>query len=82
MSTRIELLAPDPPVGGQWRTPTLAVLLLLGTAWLARVVPWTWRPPREALPPLRQWVTELFAWLGKDASLGLFTVRDLTRFIL
>ena len=79
MSVRIEDLGLGAPKRWQWRTPVFALLLVLGTAWLARAVPWTWRPPREVLPPLRQWVTELFAWLGKDASFGLFTVRDLTR---
>ena len=81
MSARIEQLNLDPTPGWNWRTPTLALVLVLATAWLARTAPWTWRPPREVLPPLGRWVTELFAWLGKDASLGLFTVRDLTRFI-
>lgn len=68
-----------PPSRRSWRVPALALLLALGTAWLARAVPWTWRVPREALPPLRRWVTDFFAWLAEDASLGLFTVRDLTR---
>lgn len=79
MSATIERLRPGPVASRSWRTPVLALLVVLGTAWLARAVPWTWRPPREALPPLRQWLTEFFAWLGKDASFGLFTVRDLTR---
>jgi glycine betaine/proline transport system permease protein len=79
MSVRIEQFVLQPPARWHWRAPALALLMIVGTAWLARVVPWTWRPPRESLPPLRQWVTELFAWLGKDASFGLFTVRDLTR---
>lgn len=79
MNTRTLQLSPRQPAGWSWQTPALALLLVLGTAWLARVVPWTWRPSREALPPLRQWVTELFAWLGTDASPGLFTVRDVTR---
>ncbi|HEX6010961.1 MAG TPA: hypothetical protein VFY87_03975, partial [Geminicoccaceae bacterium] len=64
-----------------WQAPALALLLVLGTVWLARAVPWTWRLPKEALPPIRQWVTAFFAWLANDASFGLFTFRDLTRAI-
>lgn len=61
--------------------PMLAVLLVLATLALAEPLPWTWRLPREALPPVRQGLTAFFAWLGAEASFGLFTVRDLTRFV-
>jgi len=80
MSARAPPLAvPAAPRWPPWRTPALALVLVLGTAWLAHEVPWTWRPPREALPPIRAWVTAFFAWLGNDAGLSPLTVRDLTR---
>src|SRR3954449_3106511 len=43
-------------------------------AW-ALAVPRTWRIP------LQGWVSRALAWLINDASFGLFTFRELTRFI-
>ncbi len=39
------------------------------------------RWPEEWVIPLKAWVTSFFAWLGNEATLGLFTVKGLTRFI-
>lgn len=44
-------------------------------------LPWTDRWPDEWVIPLKAWVTQFFAWLGNEATLGLFTVKELTRFI-
>ncbi len=44
-------------------------------------LPWTDRWPEEWVIPLKAWLTSFFAWLGNEASLGLFTVKELTRFI-
>jgi glycine betaine/proline transport system permease protein len=47
----------------------------------ARYAPWTADWPSAWVIPARLWITDFFSWLGKDASLGLFTVRGLTRAI-
>lgn len=44
-------------------------------------LPWTDRWPEAWVIPLKAWVTQFFAWLGSEATLGLFTVKELTRFI-
>jgi glycine betaine/proline transport system permease protein len=58
-----------------------AVLVVLVTLVLGQVMPWSARWPAEWIVPARRWTTEFFAWLGQEASLGLFTVKDLTRFV-
>src|SRR5688572_10614281 len=58
---------------------TLLTVALSLTA--ARYAPWTTDWPNAWVIPARFWITDFFSWLGKDASLGLFTVRDLTRAI-
>jgi glycine betaine/proline transport system permease protein len=37
--------------------------------------------PAGLVVPLKAWVTDFFSWLGNEASLGLFTVKELTRFV-
>lgn len=61
--------------------PVVALLIVAATIALAEVAPWAWRPPRNALPPVSSWLTDFFAWLGGEASLGPFTVGELTRAI-
>ena len=45
------------------------------------IIPFTDRWPEEWVIPLKSWLTQFFAWLGNEASVGLFTVKELTRFI-
>ncbi|HEY7766121.1 MAG TPA: ABC transporter permease subunit, partial [Aestuariivirgaceae bacterium] len=60
----------------------LIVLLIIVLGLLAAPhAPWLAKWPSDWVVPARQWITDFFSWLGKEASLGLFTVRDLTRFI-
>jgi glycine betaine/proline transport system permease protein len=58
-----------------------ALVIVFLSVGLAYVIPWSAHWPTEWLVPARRWTTEFFAWLGQEASLGLFTVKDLTRFI-
>ena len=58
-----------------------AGLVILLSAGLAQFFRGLHAGPPEWVVPARQWITDFFAWLGQDASLGLFTVKDLTRFI-
>jgi len=42
---------------------------------------WTFEVPRGWRIPLQAWLSKATAWLVSDASFGLFTFRELTRFI-
>lgn len=42
---------------------------------------WALSVPRNLRLPLQGWVSKAMAWLVNDASFGLFTFRELTRFI-
>jgi len=42
---------------------------------------WIIRFPKNLQLPLEGWITQFFKWLQNDATFGLFTFRDLTRFI-
>ena len=39
------------------------------------------RWPDNLVIPMKEWITQFFAWLGKDASIGDVTVKQMTRFI-
>ena len=53
-----------------------AILLgvLLSLAW-----PELQRWPAEWVVPLREWLTQFFAWLGNEAAIGPLKIRDMTR---
>ncbi len=68
-----------PRAGTGFLVPALLLIALCVAAKYA--LPWTDRWPQEWVVPAKAWVTQFFAWLGSEASLGLFTVKDLTRFI-
>jgi glycine betaine/proline transport system permease protein len=57
----------------------ISLLIVALTLVSARYAPWTSDWPSHWVIPARNWITSFFSWLGKEASLGLFTVRDLTR---
>lgn len=58
-----------------------AVVLIVVTVAAAQVFPFALRWPDEWVLPAQAWVTDFFSWLATDASLGLFTVREATRFV-
>ena len=39
------------------------------------------RWPDNLVIPMKEWITQFFAWLGKDASIGDVTVKQMTRLI-
>jgi glycine betaine/proline transport system permease protein len=54
-----------------------AALWKLGQAWL----PWAFDYPRAWTLPLAKWIGGFTKWLLNDASFGLFTFAQLTRFV-
>ena len=65
--------------GGWWLAwaavgAAFIALWLFGSGWAADY-------PKNAQLPAMRWIGELMKWLVNDASFGLFTFRDLTRFI-
>jgi glycine betaine/proline transport system permease protein len=58
----------------------LAVFLLIW-AFAGQVAPWAQDFPRAWTPPFARWISTFMRWLVDEASFGLFTFRDLTRFI-
>ncbi|MBK0327792.1 ABC transporter permease subunit [Rhodobacteraceae bacterium F11138] len=49
--------------------------------WGRDVLPWAFDYPRSWVPPVRDWISDAMKWLMNDASLGLFTFREMTRAI-
>src|SRR5262245_2946147 len=77
-------------VAGRWPTVPPLRLLWLGAFLLFLVffflpkgtLPgWALAVPPPWRIPLQRWVSKGMAWLVNDASFGLFTFRELTRFI-
>ncbi|MGI1664188.1 ABC transporter permease [Palleronia sp. KMU-117] len=76
---------PVPPVFGLrpgvllWAcATTLAAALWL---WGGDALPWAFEMPRAWRPPFAAWISGFLDWLTDDAHFGLFTFRDLTRFL-
>ncbi len=67
-----------PPLPWMW----LGIAGLAIVLYLAReAVPWAATFPMDWTLPLQRWVSRFTKWLYEDASLGLFTFRELTRAI-
>ncbi len=58
----------------------LAAFMLL---WLfgRPVAGWAFEVPRAIRVPLRGWIRDAMSWLTEDATFGLFTFTELTRFV-
>jgi glycine betaine/proline transport system permease protein len=64
----------------RWPLVWLAALAATVLLWLGRdLVPWAVEYPTHWVVPLRFWITGLMKWLVNDATLGLFTFKELTR---
>ncbi len=44
-------------------------------------VPWAFKYPKSLIIPFNVWLSNLMAWLMDSADLGLFTFKELTRFL-
>ncbi|MDH3667144.1 MAG: ABC transporter permease subunit [Paracoccaceae bacterium] len=54
-----------------------AVLWLAGKPYMA----WAFKLPRSMQIPLRRWIGDFMKWLVEEASFGLFTFTEFTRFL-
>ena len=64
---------------GLWAAALVAFLAfwLYGKPWAG----WAFKYPRSEQIPLRRWIGDFMKWLVDEASFGLFTFTELTRFI-
>nr|WP_083649497.1 ABC transporter permease subunit [Salaquimonas pukyongi] len=75
--------------GSSWRTWSagrlvwLVTLCAVGIVWIAGkgVFPWAFKVPRELRIPAKTWIGDAMDWLVEEASFGLFTFIELTRFV-
>jgi glycine betaine/proline transport system permease protein len=60
-----------------------AAILVFAALWLwgGEALPWAFEVPRAWRPPFAAWISGFLDWLTKEAHFGLFTFRDLTRFV-
>jgi len=45
------------------------------------IAPWAFEYPKKQIIPAARWISDFTKWLLNDATFGLFTFTDLTRFI-
>lgn len=65
-----------------WLLAWLGVLAATAVLYLFEDrIPWAFKYPREAVLPLRFWISDFMKWLLDGFDLGLFTFRELTRSI-
>ena len=77
-------LAPPPAFGLRpgivlWAAAIVGVAALW--LWGGAALPWAFEVPRAWRPPFAAWIGGFLDWLTKEADFGLFTFRDLTRFV-
>jgi len=61
-----------------WAVVLVATVSLF---FLKDVVPWAFKYPRGLVIPLRFWLSDFMKWLLNSFDLGLFTFKELTRFL-
>ncbi|MFN0263481.1 ABC transporter permease [Tepidamorphus sp. 3E244] len=61
----------------------VAALAIFAALWFAGkgAVKWAFDYPKDWIIPARRWIGDAMKWLLNDATFGLFTFLDLTRFI-
>ena len=72
------LLKPALPLTGRW---TLAWLFTAGLMLAKDALPWAFDYPRAWQLPLASWISAFMKWLINSFDFGLFTFKDLTRWI-
>lgn len=69
-----------PPVRASWAV--IGFVAIVGFIWVWQAGPaWMTDYPKAAQLPAMKWIGDAMKWLVNDASFGLFSFRDLTRFI-
>ncbi len=69
-------------VRGGWALWAAVLLVaILFSRYTADLLPWAHKYPRDAVVPVRFWITDFMKWLINDATFGLFTFKELTRSI-
>lgn len=68
---------------GRWHWTWGVALVLFALLWLygRPVAEWAFEIPRELRIPAQRWIGDFMRWLVEDASFGLFTFTEFTRFI-
>ena len=81
MADAAALTAPRPLLP-RWAGWAL-VIAAAGALWLwgGQAVPWAFDWPKGWTVPAARWITAFTRWLLNDATFGLFTFQDLTRFV-
>ncbi len=66
----------------RWAGWGLVVLICVALwLWGAKAAPWAFEWPKAWTIPVARWITAFTKWLLNDATFGLFTFQELTRFI-
>ncbi len=67
----------------RWQVAWSVALCLFLALWIygKPVAGWAFKVPRELRIPLHRWIGDFMKWLVEDASFGLFSFTDLTRFV-
>lgn len=74
-----------PATSSGWRSAVTWALVLGAFAalmvWGPALIPWAFDYPKKLVVPAARWISAFTKWLLNDANFGLFTFRDLTRFL-
>ena len=74
----------QPGIFVHFHRDSLALQLLVAGAialFISLIFDWAILWPEQWVLPIKAWITEIFRWLDKDATFGLFTVKQFTRTI-
>lgn len=78
-----ETARPRVVVMTRWRIVWAVALIAFFSLWMygKPVAKWAFKVPRNLRIPLKRWIGDFMKWLVDEASFGLFTFTDLTRFL-
>jgi glycine betaine/proline transport system permease protein len=82
-------LSPDLPLPPErrpaWQSPLLWAVVVLAvvalTLWGRPLAPWAFAWPKAQVVPFERWIGDFVKWLQNEATFGLFTFREFTRFL-